>query len=64
MADEADRAEIQEQMARDLSIRAAIGKPLDMSNPSGECWNCGEETGIERRWCGPDCRNDWELDNR
>jgi hypothetical protein len=65
MADEADRAEIQEQLARDLSIKAAIGKPLDLSNPSGLCWYCEEPTGTERRFCvGVECRDAWQKENR
>lgn len=65
MADEADRAEIQEQLARDLSIKAAIGKPLDLSNPGGLCFYCDEPTGTERRFCvGVECRDAWQKENR
>lgn len=65
MADEADRAEMQEQLARDLSIKAAIGQPLDLSNPSCECWYCGDPTGTERRFCvGVECRDAWQKENR
>ena len=64
MADEADRAEIQEQLARDLSIKAAIGNPLDLSNPGGVCFYCEEPTGTDHRWCDIECRDAWQKENR
>jgi hypothetical protein len=62
MGDIADQAEAAESFILAANINAAKGKPLDTSNPSGECLFCGESTGLERRWCDTVCRNDWERE--
>lgn len=30
----------------------------------GLCLNCGEDVEGERRWCSPDCRDDWQLEQK
>lgn len=54
--DEADRAEEQEEMARQyaLIVRRRVGPTY-----TGVCLNCGETTERPRRWCNEDCREDW-----
>lgn len=63
MADEADLADIQQQLILDAQIAAAKGKPLDTSNPSGECWYCFDMTGYERRFCDAQCCAGRSKDN-
>jgi hypothetical protein len=60
MADEADRAGDQQQIIFDATVKKIINTPLDTSNISGICWNCGEITGKSKRWCNSECRDDWE----
>ena len=56
MADEADRAEHQEEMARQaaLIVRRRVGPAF-----TGRCINCGEIIERPLRWCDSDCREDW-----
>lgn len=59
MGDIADQSEATEAFILAANIKAATGKPLDTSNPSGECLYCGEPTGLERRFCDRLCADDW-----
>jgi len=52
-----------EQGLLDMRIKAAASKPLDISNPSGLCWYCDDDTGSYVRWCDADCRDDWSMEN-
>jgi len=52
-----------EAAARAIARISAQAKAIDTSNPSGECWNCGEEIGTKRRWCDSECRDYWIADN-
>jgi hypothetical protein len=52
-----------QQIISDRMVQAAINKPIDMSNPSGMCYWCDEETGNERRFCDTECRDLWVRDN-
>lgn len=56
MADEADRAEEQEEMARQaaLIVRRRVGPRY-----TGRCLNCGEIIEGPLRWCDAACREDW-----
>ena len=56
-----DQAEQTEQLFRDASIKAAR-KPLDTSNPSGECWHYFEPIGNERRFCDRECCDMWSKE--
>lgn len=51
--------------AREESLAAALAKnkmpEMDMSNPGGKCWNCGEPTSQSQRWCDSMCRDDWQT---
>jgi len=54
--DEADKAERQEEMARQaaLIVRRRVGPKY-----TGYCLNCGAELERPYRWCDGDCREDW-----
>lgn len=54
--DDADRAEAQEEMARQaaLIVRRRVGPTY-----TGICLNCGEPLERPFRWCDGDCREDW-----
>jgi hypothetical protein len=59
MSDDADRAEeIIEQTV--VEALAAARRAKRDGRATGRCLWCGEKTGQGRRWCGPDCRDDWE----
>lgn len=55
--DEADITAIrlEMEMERLLRLRRACGPA-----PTGECLWCGEQVAAHRRWCSPECRDDWE----
>lgn len=56
MSDEADKAEQQEELARQaaLIVRHRVGP-----RPNGRCLNCGELIEPPLRWCDSECREDW-----
>lgn len=62
IADQAD--EIQASMARAM-LRSAQN-PLHRDTPeaiaTGECLFCGEPLAMGMRWCGTECRDDWEKE--
>jgi len=60
--DEADRSDEVESRLLQMRIQAVSSKPINTSNPSGHCLWCEEPTGIERRFCGPECRDDWSKE--
>lgn len=62
-ADEADRIFSAINEKRIAVIRQHAAK-IDTSNPSGDCWHCGESIGVERRFCNRDCADGWEKDDR
>ena len=61
MADEFDRASDLEQMDRDMCIGAARQAAQKSTAGTGVCLWCEAPLPIERRWCGPDCRDLHEL---
>lgn len=60
MPDEIDAATDQAE-AQLLKLIARRPVPYTPFNASGICFNCGEKTGPERRWCNARCRDTWEL---
>jgi hypothetical protein len=58
--DEADKASIQQQNLIDAAIKRTAKTKIDTGNVLGVCWNCGDETGHECRWCNAQCRDSWE----
>lgn len=60
MADEADIA----QAKSELELAAILASRLpEGPAPTGECLFCGEPVCPGRRWCGPECRDDWQRLN-
>ena len=57
MSDDADRADayISGMLHTALTMRRQEGP-----HATGRCLWCGEPLADGRRWCGPDCRDDWE----
>ena len=57
MSDEVDRGNDRaEEILEDaLKVRRPEGPP-----PCGYCYNCSEFVGPEERWCGIECRDDYE----
>ncbi|WP_372941466.1 hypothetical protein [Shewanella sp.] len=59
MADNIDRAnEITEQL-KERQIKAAR-ENTSLAKATGYCLNCSEKLNDSRRWCDPNCRDDWE----
>lgn len=64
--DDADRADIQQDLMLKAKLNNISSQKLNTSNPSGLCWaeDCRAETGHDRRWCSHECRNIWQEDNQ
>jgi hypothetical protein len=58
MADEIDRANDLAQQLLDATLTQK--KPVGPS-PTGACLWCGEPLPDGRRWCSPECRDDWQA---
>lgn len=61
MADELDLAADREQKAREaaLTLRKPPGPVA-----CGACHFCGEPVGPGQRFCGAECRDDWQEEQR
>lgn len=57
--DEADRAQI--EIEREIERQVAHRQP-DGPQPTGRCLWCGMGVTGGRRWCDPECRDEWEHD--
>jgi uncharacterized OB-fold protein len=57
MSDEADKAEIQEEMARQTAI---CTKRKEGPLFTGLCANCELEVEYPNRWCCKECRDDYD----
>lgn len=62
MTDEFDLASDIEQQHRDSAINA-IRKKKPVAQATGLCLNCMAEVDFGKRWCCPDCRDQWSLEN-
>ena len=58
MADAADRAQAVIEMERAAAIRR---RREEGPEAIGECLWCQEPLPDGRRWCGPECRDAWEI---
>ncbi len=59
MADEADLA----QQVMDRAMQAAImGGRQEGPEATGYCLNCDAPIITARRWCCPECRDEWQRD--
>jgi hypothetical protein len=54
--------------AADLFLESALHrqrkKVRDTPKGIGICLTCGVEVEGFRRWCGPECRDEWEAERR
>ena len=60
--DEIDRASAQSAVWLDAEI-AEARTPVRAAKATGECLWCGEPVEQGRRWCCPECRDEWEKRN-
>jgi hypothetical protein len=61
MSDLADRAQAEQE--RLVALREKYGFEIDKKpapQATGFCLNCGVPVEKGRRWCGAECRDDWE----
>jgi hypothetical protein len=62
MADIADRA--QDDMERDAPYMIAASRKLSGPVACGACHYCGESLPDGVPFCGADCRDDWDAEQR
>lgn len=61
MTDEIDRA--QHEVERLLGAAQRVRKPAG-PQPTGRCHFCDEIVDDQARFCGPDCRDGWEREQK
>lgn len=61
--DAADRADVDEERLLAASI-AAIRDRTATALYTGQCLYCEAFIAAPRRWCGPECRDGWEREQR
>lgn len=62
MIDDVDKANEAQAVLIDAAIaeaRRAAAQTWPL--PSGWCHWCGEAVSTDRRWCSPECRDQWEM---
>lgn len=65
MADLTDKATDYEEMARDAAISTARAAAQRVRLPAmGQCHHCAEEIAPQARFCGPECRDAFEFEQR
>jgi len=62
-ADQADQAEESLRRALQRSVTNPMRRKTPEANAIGECLWCGEPLGVGMRWCGTECRDDWEKES-
>ncbi|MDR0577756.1 MAG: hypothetical protein LBI87_09540 [Candidatus Accumulibacter sp.] len=63
MSDLADQAQAREEALAE-TLRRFGRAPVKSPAATGVCLNCGERLDGGRRWCSPECRDDWERQER
>jgi hypothetical protein len=58
MADEADMSDLRIQLGIDQAIAQARSAPY--LKPNGKCYSCEECVPDKLRFCGPQCRDDYQ----
>lgn len=61
MPDELDLASERAEIDRENSLR--LRKPAG-PQPNGRCHFCDEIVSDTARFCGPECRDDWEAEQK
>lgn len=63
MSDDADLS--QSRMELEEEIRRKYQKPLGLEvEATGKCLNCFDPLPDNKRWCSPECHDDWNLRRR
>lgn len=62
MADEVDQANDLAEMALQHALRMALKSGPLIAAGSGACLYCEEDIPVDRRWCGPECRDAWDRE--
>ncbi len=63
MSDEADIA--QAHMELEEAMRRKYNKPPEFEvDATGKCLNCFEPLSRGKRWCDPECHEDWDSRRR
>ena len=62
MADDVDKANDYAEVFLDAALRNHKPKPIPVG--VGVCMNCGVAVAGDARWCGVECRDDWEANTR
>jgi hypothetical protein len=65
MSDIADKGAATADFFLSVALRkqqqdASVAPPAN----GGECLYCGEPVPAPRRWCGPECRDEWETEQK
>ncbi len=60
MSDEADRADRLIDASVEQAIARARMRAREVMPYTGFCYYCGERVKSPYRWCGTECRDDWE----
>ena len=61
MADEADTTDQHAELLTQANLYGSRkDEPQGLAN--GNCWFCDNEVEAGRRWCCPECRDDWERE--
>ena len=64
MADEVDRAAIEQDVHMAAALKRSLDAKLVIDNPTQECIECGAPTpSPKHRWCSFECRDIWSKDN-
>lgn len=65
MGDLTDKATEYEEMARDAAVATARAAAQRARLPAmGQCHHCAEEIAPQARFCGPECRDAFEFEQR
>lgn len=56
-----DAADIAEEKNEILLRAAASMRREEGPDATGFCLNCDERLPMGRRWCSPECRDDWQA---
>jgi hypothetical protein len=59
--DPADRADQEIEMQRRVQLEH-MHRDVPEAIATGECLFCGEPLQVGMRWCGKECRDDWEKE--
>lgn len=59
--DESDQATMREMQDTEAALK--VRKP-EAGGYTGYCAFCGDDVDLPRRWCGAECRDAWEREQK